>query len=301
MTPDAPATSPEGLMTTSSTRARRVPDPSVKVQVYEPHRAGLPPMRPYLTELWQRRHFAVELSRAQMRAANSGTFFGQVWLVLNPLLLASVYFVLVNVLASKPKGMEYFAHLTGGLFLFYFVSTSMTTGASSVTGAGKLLMNTAFPRLLIPISAVRTAFFRFLPTVPVYLVFHVLAGNPWSWVTPLALLFLVMIMSFALGLAAVFSTLQVYFRDTSSFLPYFVRIWLYLSPVILLPEQLKKFGPAEYVNPLFSLLGGYTDLLVRGQMPTAGTWLQALGWAVVALGLGGWYFISRERDFAVRL
>jgi teichoic acid transport system permease protein len=205
------------------------------------------------------------------------------------------------VLASEPKGLEYFAHLTAGLFLFYFVSTSMTTGASSVTGAGKLLMNTAFPRLLIPLSAVRTAFFRFLPTVPVYIVFHLLAGNPWRWQTPLALVFLVMIMAFALGLAAIFSTLQVYFRDTSSFLPYFVRIWLYLSPVILLPEQLAKFGAAEYVNPLFSLLGGYTDLLVRAEMPTLGTWLQALGWSVAALVLGGWYFVSRERDFAVRL
>ncbi len=288
-------------MTTSSTRARRDADLVPKVQVYEPHRAGLPPLRPYLRELWQRRHFAVELSRAQMRAANSGTFFGQVWLVINPLLLAAVYFVLVNVLASQPKGLEYFAHLTAGLFLFYFVSTSMLTGAQSVTGAGKLLMNTAFPRLLIPLSAVRTAFFRFLPTVPVYLVFHLMAGNPWTWKTPLSLVFLAMIIAFALGLAAIFSTLQVYFRDASSFLPYFVRIWLYLSPVILLPEQLSKFGAAEYANPLFSLLGGYTDLLVRSQMPTLGTWLQALGWSAAALLLGGWYFVSRERDFAVRL
>ena len=67
-----------------------------EVQVYEPHRAGLPPLRPYVTELWRRRHFAAELSRATMRAANTRTFFGQVWLILNPLLLAFVYYVLVK-------------------------------------------------------------------------------------------------------------------------------------------------------------------------------------------------------------
>jgi teichoic acid transport system permease protein len=288
-------------MTTSPPRAAGHSALAPDVHVYEPHRAGLPPLRPYVREVWRRRHFATELSRAQLRAANSETFFGQVWLVLSPLLLASVYFVLVNVLTAKPKGWTYFSHLTGGLFVFYFVSSSLLTGAASVTGAGKLLLNTAFPRMLMPMSAVRTAFFRFLPTVPVYLCFHLIARNPWSWVTPLALVFLFLINLFALGLAAVFSTMQVYFRDTSSFLPYFVRIWLYLSPVILLPEQLHKFGVAEYFNPLFSLIGGYTDLLVRSKMPDPLIWLLAVVWSVGALLLGSWFFVSRERDFAVRV
>lgn len=288
-------------MTSSTTRATTEPDLDSDVHVYEPHRAGLPPLRPYARELWQRRHFTAELSRSQMRAANTETFFGQIWLVINPLLLASVYFVLANVLSSKPKGLEYFAHLTAGIFVFYFVSNSILQGAQSVTSAGKLLMNTAFPRLLIPLAAVRTAFFRFLPTIPVYFVFHLLAGNPWTWRTALAPVFLLFIVFFAIGLAAIFSTVQVYFRDASSFLPYFVRIWLYLSPVILLPEALKKFGSYELANPLYSLIGGYTDLLVRSKMPAPQTWLMAAGWAVGALLLGGWYFVSRERDFAVRI
>ena len=56
---------------------------------YGPHRAGLPPLVPYFRELWHRRGFAAEMSRATMRSANASTFFGQAWLVLNPLLLAA--------------------------------------------------------------------------------------------------------------------------------------------------------------------------------------------------------------------
>lgn len=269
--------------------------------VYEPHRAGLPPLRPYLTELWQRRGFAAELSRATMRAANTRTVFGQIWLVLNPLLLAGVYFFMVDVLSSKPRGLQYFSHLTGGIFIYYFVANSMNSGAQSVVGGGKLLMNTAFPRLLMPLSAVRTSFFRWLPTIPVYLVFHVLAGNPWTWKTPMVFLFLLLIVLFATGLAAAFAAIQVYFRDTASFLPYIVRIWLYLSPVILLPSQLKRFGVFNLANPLFSLIGGYTDLLMRSEMPEWKTWVLAAGWSVLMLVAGSWFFMSRERDFAVRL
>jgi len=146
--------------------------------VYEPHKAGLPPMVPYFRELWRRREFARESSKSTMKAANSLTVFGQLWLVINPTLLAAVYYLLVNVISPKARGWDYFAQLTAGLFTFYLVSGSMQTGAASVVAGGKLLMNTSFPRLLLPLAAVRTAFFRFLPTLPVYLVFHLMAGNP---------------------------------------------------------------------------------------------------------------------------
>lgn len=271
--------------------------------VYEPHKAGLPPVMPYMRELWRRREFASEASKATMRSANSLTVFGQIWLVLNPLLLASVYFLLVNVIAGgKARGMDYFAHLTAGLFTFYLVSGSMATGASSVVSGGKLLMNTSFPRLLLPLSAVRTAFFRFLPTLPIYFIFHLIAGNPITWATLTALPFLAMLIAFSAGLASFFAALQVYFRDTTSFMPYFVRIWLYLSPVIWLisdvPPRMKQF---VVFNPVYPMLGGFTEALTQGIVPAWPMWVAGTAFAVFFLVGGSLFFMSREREFAVRL
>jgi len=297
---------------TSRKAVARSSDPEVESEyttthhVYEPHRAGLPKIRPYVRELWVRREFAAEMSRAGIRAANTQTLFGQVWLVLNPLLLAGVYMLLVNVLSQQAQGMDYFAHLTAGLFTFYFISGCMSTGAASVVGGGRLLMNTAFPRLLLPLSAVRTAFYRYLPTLPVFGVFFVLSpSDQYTWKTLLSVVFLAMIVVFSAGLAAIFATAQVYFRDTASFLPYFIRIWLYLSPVIFTVEQLRhhagRFVHVLYLNPLYSLLGGFTDLLVRSQMPPLTMWLVALAWTILTAVVGAAYFMSRERDFAVRI
>lgn len=271
--------------------------------VYEPHKAGLPPLIGYFRELWRRREFAREASKSDMKAANSLTVFGQLWLIINPLLLAAVYFLLVNVIAGgKARGMEYFAHLTAGLFTFYLVSGSMQTGAGSVVGGGKLLMNTSFPRLLLPLSAVRTAFFRFLPTMPVYFVFHLLAGNPLSWRTLTALPFLVMLIGFSAGLAAFFATLQVYFRDTTAFMPYFVRIWLYLSPVIwLISDVPKAMAPYVHLNPVYPMLGGFTEALVQGKVPGWHLWLEGTVFSIVVFAVGCLFFMSREREFAVRL
>ena len=193
----------------------------------------MPPLIPYFREVWHRRAFAAEMSKATMRGANTSTFFGQAWLVLNPLLLAAVYYVLVTII-RRQSDPAFFAHLTLGIFAFQLVGHSITSGATSVTSSGKLLLNTPFPRLLIPLSAVRTAFFRFLPTVPVYFIFHaIFLTHVWSWKMLLSIYFLATMIVFGMGLAAFFAALQVYFRDTSSFLPFFVRIWMYLSPILV--------------------------------------------------------------------
>ncbi len=275
--------------------------------LYGPHRAGLPPLIPYFRELWHRRAFAAEMSKATMRGANTSTFFGQAWLVLNPLLLAAVYYLLVTIIRQE-NDPTFFAHLTLSLFAFNLVATAITSGATSVTTSGKLLMNTPFPRLLIPLSAVRTAFFRFLPTVPVYLVFHLIfLTDVWHPKMILSLYFLGTMIIFAMGAAAFFSALQVYFRDTSSFLPFFVRIWMYLSPVLWAPEHIiGRFSApllaAIQTNPMYAMLGGYTQLLqTEADYPPLYMWLSAGAWALVVAVIGFLFFMSREREFTVRL
>ena len=140
----------------------------------------------------------------------SVVILGQLWLVLNPLLLAAVYYLLVTIIRGR-HDPAFFAHLALGLFAFNMVATAMTTGTRSVVSSGKLLMNTPFPRLLIPLSAVRTAFFRFLPTVPVYFVFHLIfLTKMWHPKMLLALYFLGTMVVFSMGAAAFFAALVVY-------------------------------------------------------------------------------------------
>jgi teichoic acid transport system permease protein len=270
--------------------------------VYEPHRIGLPKLRPYVRELWRRRSFATELAHTKMDAANTETVLGQLWLILNPLLLAFVYYLLVTVINPGKGGIDYLAHITAGLFAFYFVSTSLTTGANAVLSSGRLIMNTPFPKMLLTGSSTYTALRRFLPTLVVYFAIHLMADRPVGPVLLLLVPIFALLTLFALGLANVLATLQVYFRDTASFLPYIVRIWLYVSPVLLTAEDIRhKFRGLHVLNPLYSLLGAWTDVLDEAKVPGAGLWLQAVAWSVGMFLVGSVLFMSRERDFAVRI
>ncbi len=289
-------------MPTASHVPHRENDIASQHHVYEPHVVGLPPLRPYFREAWRRRKFARELARTKLRSQHYNTAFGQLWLVLNPLFLAGVYFMLVDILRGGSAGPGFFAHLMAGLFAYTFVATTVREGVRSVVGGGRLILNTAFPRVLLPAASVIVALRRFAPTVVVYLPVHLIAGLPVGphllWVLPLVALLTVL----GSGLALIVSALQVYFRDLRNFIPYLLRIWLYASPVLYFADEM----PARYrwlldVNPLGQVLKAWSDVLNLGQAPTVKGLVVAAIWAFGVLAAGALFFISREREFAVRL
>jgi len=270
--------------------------------VYEPHKVGLPPLGPYVRELWRRRDFAVEMARTNLRAQHFNTAFGQLWLILNPILLAGVYFVLVDILRSGSRGPEFFAHLVGGLFAYYFIQQTLQHSVKSVTSGGRLILNTAFPRALLPLSSVVVAFMRFIPTLVIYAIVHAVSGLPFTldllWLIPI----LAIMILFASGLAMLVSSVQVYFRDLKSFLPYITRVWLYATPILYYASEV----PSRYtwlldVNPLAPIITSWSAVIDRAEAPPLDDMLLALAWAGGVFVVSALFFMSREREFAVRL
>jgi len=271
------------------------------VVVYEPFHAGLPPMREYLRTLWGRKTFIAEFSRSELREKNYGTVFGQLWLVLNPLLLSGVYFLLIYVIGGSSDATR-FGHLTATLFLFYLIANSLTGGVKAITSGQRLILNTSFPRVMLPISATVIALFKFVPTMIVFTAIHLLIGLPISWQMLWAIPIFIIAIVMGLGMSILISCINVYFRDISSMLPYFTRSLLYLSPILYeatsVSDQIKS---VQIANPIFYLLDSWSRVLVHAQAPTTFGLIHASVWALLIFSVGTYFFLTRERDFAVRL
>jgi len=99
-----------------------------------------------------------------------------------------------------------------------------------------------------------------------------------------------------------FATMNVYFRDTNKLLSYITRIWLYSSPVLWRPEILHGWHKIFlYINPLGPSLAATSDVWIEGRSPSTGMLIGSVVWALLAVAIGGYFFVSRERDFAVRI
>lgn len=271
--------------------------------VYTSHRAGLPPIGRYIQELWHRRQFVHELARAELKSQNYATALGQLWLVINPLLNAAIYLLLRVVLSSAGLVHGYLAHLLAGIFLYTFVSSVISQSAGSVLGGGRLILNISFPRLLLPLTQVAVAFLRFLPTVPVLaVVVAVTLHDTVSWTVLLAVPALALMTLAAAGLGFVSAVLQVYFRDFKNLLPYLLRLMLYLSPVLYFSDEVRgTIRLVTRLNPLAPMFDAWSDCIVRGVVPDAATWAWGGFWSVLFFVGGALLFMSREREFAVRL
>jgi teichoic acid transport system permease protein len=155
---------------------------------------------------------------------------------------------------------------------------------------------------MLPVSAVVVAIFRFLPTLVVALTIHAILGLPFSWQMLWAIPVLLVAVVMGLGMAILISCINVYFRDISSMLPYLTRSLLYLSPILYeaskISPEIKKY---EIVNPIFYLLDSWSRAMVHAQAPSLHGMLHATIFAFTIFIVGTYFFLSRERDFAVRL
>lgn len=270
--------------------------------VYEPHKVGLPPIGPYMRELWRRREFAVELSRTNLRAQHFDTAFGQLWLILNPILLGFVYFLLVDILHHHKNANQFFAHLLSGLFLYYFLQQSLTQGVKSVVTGGKLILNSAFPRALLPLASVRTAFLRFMPTMLIYIPVHIITGRPVTWQLLWVPVIILVLVFLSTGLTMILAAGQVYFRDLDNFLPYVLRIWLYTTPILYYAREVPdRYRWVLDANPIGKLFTAWSDVLIEGTAPTYRGIALGAAWGIGLFIVGFLFFMSREREFAVRI
>jgi teichoic acid transport system permease protein len=290
------------MSTTVDASPERENEFTTRRHVYEPHRVGLPPLVPYVQELWRRREFAVELSRTNLRAQHFDTAFGQLWLILNPVLLGFVYFLLVDILHHHKNANQFFAHLLSGLFLYYFIQQSLTQSVKSVVSGGKLILNSAFPRALLPLASVRTAFFRFLPTMLIYIPVHFITGRPITWQLLWTIPIVLIMVLLASGLSMILAAGQVYFRDLDNFLPYMLRIWLYTTPVLYYAKEVPhRYQWVLDVNPIGKIFTAWSDVIIEGIAPSVRGIALGGAWGVGLFLIGSLFFLSRERAFAVRI
>lgn len=260
--------------------------------------------RIYLRNLWRWREFGWFLAMGNLKARNASTSFGLFWWVLNPLIMAAIYFLVFGVIFDGRSGdPDFLAWLLSGVFVFNYTATAMTSGANSILANGRLLVNIRFPRLVLPLSAIIETGFGFVLSLGVYylIAWPVNGVGPGAALAWLPAAFALHTL-FNLGLAGWTARLAVPFRDINNLLPHITRLWLYLSPIIWPLSLIESRGgwmeQLVSFNPMFGLLSFYRTALM-GRPLDGGAFALALVWTAV-IGLGGVVSFVRNEGNMVR-
>jgi teichoic acid transport system permease protein len=270
--------------------------------VFEPHSSSVPDVRGYLRALWDRRQFIAALADSDLRSTRARTTLGQMWAVLDPLFQASIYFFLYAVLrGGSAKQMQFLPVLIGDFFLFALTMTALTEGGASIKRAKSLMLNSTFPRALLPLTVVYKSLKRFLPAIVVFaILFPATGGRVGSGVLVLPLLFVVHVVM-NVGIALLAATWVTLVADASNMMTYVGRILFFATPVVYPVALLStKLQLALGWQPLFPVFASYQNIFTGG-VPKPFFIFEAMVWAVVLLAVGSWVFLRHEREFAMHL
>jgi teichoic acid transport system permease protein len=277
--------------------------PTRKRTVYEPPSGGVPPLGPYLAEIWEKRALVWHLARTDMKARHYDTVLGKAWLIVDPIVMAFTFYLVRVVFQSGTQSDAgfYIAHIIMGVTFFFYVRAIVEGGSKCILGNKTLVLNTSAPRGVFPAVVLMRAVLELIPTMVVYFGVHWATGQPWGISLLLLPVVLVLLTGFALGLGLFFAPLVVFYRDTGTLLPYVIRIWLYVTPVMYavgeIPPAVKPILVLNPLYPFFYML----EAIFKAETPSPVYFLWGGAWALVTLVVGGVLFMRKEREYAVRL
>lgn len=273
----------------------------------------------YLGTIWESRELLQNLTNREVRGKYRRTALGQLWSLANPIAAILIYTFIFSFIfrlpaqVGNPSGLDNYAlWLVCGLLPWLFFHRVLTVGTESLVANAGLIQKVYFPRIVLPLSLANATFFTWLLEMGVLIVALALLGAPVLPWLPLVVLFMVVFGLFSVGLAMIFSIINVYFRDLSYLLTVVLQFWFYLTPVLYPVELVEKQSTAlggflgtpitlldlYTLNPVEGFIEIFRNLLYDNRLPGFSTVIVALVWTVSAIGFGTWIYSKKEKMLA---
>lgn len=267
--------------------------------------------RQLLREIWASRQLIGVLARKDFLVKYRRTSLGLIWAVALPgiqaVVLAVVFSHLIGAThrlggVSGGRTAAYGVFIFAGMVPWSFFNGAFSAGATAVVDGTGLACRIYFPRAVLPLISVVTAFFPLVITAVILLVMEIALGPEPGlrtlWMVPGMLLVTVL----AASLSVFVSAAHVYIRDLRYAVTAGMLMLFYITPVIYsadrlpgnvreLVELLPTAGPVE----IFRLSIGAADARWWTYVLSSVVWTLVVGIAGFAL------HCRRDRVLADRL
>jgi homopolymeric O-antigen transport system permease protein len=267
-------------MNHASTRAADRP-----IKVIRPTQSAIEILCTGFMSLLSRKSLFVEMALLRLRVRYKQSLLGWAWAILPPLVLMITYTVVFYKVAGFTTGdLPVALFIFAGLIPWTFLSTSISTATAGIVANRYLIVRASFPREIIPLSYVATAFvdlgigsvmliammycFGFAPNL------HILYAIP----------VIGMLGMYGAAVSLCFSSFQARFRDIGVAMPLLLQVAMFATPVVYSSAAIpQSVAHIYFLNPLAILVEQFRQAVVQGINPNVGDMLYCAIIAVVCL------------------
>ena len=205
-----------------------------------------------ITVLFKYRFLLRNLVRREIRGKYRNAMLGYTWTVLEPAMLASVYYFLFIMLAGNADEM-YPVWVIIGVIVWSCFGKALQGTVTSLSRNGQIIHLVYFPRIIFPISSMQgniiISMMSCLVVIPIMLIYD-LPITLYLFYVPISVF---MAGFLAIGLGMLVAPLNCIQRDVEHLFRFIVRAGFFLSPVMWTYEMAVErgaFGEVVLYNPM---------------------------------------------------
>ena len=239
------------------------------------------------------------LTRKEIILQYKRTSLGILWSLLNPLLLAFVFYIAFGIiLRVQVKNFPLFILST--LFPWTWFSTSVSASTVSLISNKTLVKKFLFPRHYLLLGSIFSQGVHFIFSIPIITVlvylYHRSVGPVWLIGVPM-LLFIQFVIT--IGVSLPVSVINVYFMDFQFIVAFLLQVLFWMTPIVYrfdtIPEAYRTLF--LYMNPMTPLMNSWRELFMLNAISWDSLALASLGPLVIfVLGLLIYRKLSRRLD-----
>ena len=215
---------------------------------------------------------SIEFTKRDIRERYIGTSFGQLWLIISPLISIFIYTIIfsdfmkmrMNIVESK---YAYSIYLIPGLITWTFFVNVVIRLTNSIFEKANIIKKINVPMYVYYISILLTEFIIYVISIIFGLIFLTLINYHITieYLYLLPLMFLVSL--FALGLGVIFSLFNPFFKDLKEVVPIILQLWFWITPIVYVKSMLEhKYPFLIKYNPVFYFIEPMQDVFLYGKI-----------------------------------
>jgi lipopolysaccharide transport system permease protein len=219
-------------------------------------------LRAITKPLVSHKYLLYQLIQREIKARYKQSIIGYFWVLLNPLSQMLVYTFVFSVVFRFPTDIPYPIFLFVALLPWTLLQGVIISGTSSLVENKILLKKVAFPREIIPYSALLAKLIDFFFASIIFILLMAFYKIPFASTSFLFFpLFLIQVILMT-GLSLLLATFNLFYRDIQYLVNLVLMIWMYLTPIVyplaMVPED---YLFLYKLNPMVGIIEGYRSAL----------------------------------------
>ena len=228
-----------------------------------------------------------ELVKRDFKKKYKRTTLGVFWSLLAPLLQLLVMSMVFTRFFGRTMP-HYTIYLFSGNLIFTYFSEATNQGMTALESNASIFSNINVPKYIFLLSKNASSLINFGLTLVIYFIFVLADGI--SLHPRFLMLFypVICLLGFNIGVGLILSALFMFFKDVSYLYGLVTMLMLYVSAVFY---SVDGFTPLQqhlfFINPVYGYIDYFRSIVIRGAIPPLWHHAVCLGYAALALVVGG--------------